>query len=199
MFTGIIEEVGIVEKIEAIKGGQELHISCSFAAETHVDESIAVNGVCLTVTAQNSETFKVQCVNETLRKTSLGSFEKGSKVNLERSLTLDKAIEGHIVQGHVDITGEIKKISQEDADILIDIEYPEEFDDYVVDRGSIALDGISLTIARTGENYFTVAIIPYTWEYTNLIDKKVGDLVNLEFDVFGKYIIKYLRKRDERS
>lgn len=196
MFTGIVEEVGIIEKVNEIDGGKELLISCSFASDTHVDESIAVDGVCHTVTQQDSETFKVQSVDETLRKTSLGGLLKGNKVNLERSLTLEKGIEGHIVQGHVDTTGRIDKIQKQGADLLMTISYPEEFDDYVVDRGSIALDGISMTIARTGENNFTVAVIPYTWEHTNLIGKKEGDAINLEFDIFGKYIIKYLKKRE---
>lgn len=196
MFTGIVEEIGKIKRIEPMNGGKEIDIACTFSEETHVDESIAVNGVCLTVTAKNKGSFTVQCVEETLRKTSLGELTKGSEVNLERSLTLQKAIEGHIVQGHVDTAGTIEKIDQKGADILIDISYDPEFDDYIVGRGSIAVDGISLTVARTDENRITIAIIPYTWEYTNLKNKKVGDSVNLEFDVFGKYIVKYLEKRN---
>lgn len=177
-------------------GGREIDIACTFADETHVDGSIAVNGVCFTVTAQNKEFFTVQCVEETLRKTSLGELVTGSEVNLERSLTLEKAIEGHVVQGHVDTAGTIEKIDQRGADILIEISYEPEFDDYIVGRGSISVDGISLTVARSAENRFTTAIIPYTWEHTNLKNKKEGDRVNLEFDVFGKYIVKYLEKRN---
>ena len=180
-----------------MNGGKELHIACSFSTETHIDESIAVNGVCLTVTAKDDSIFTVQCVEETLRKTSLGELSEGSEVNLERSLTLQKAIEGHIVQGHVDTTGTIEKVDQKGADILVEISFAEEFDDYIVGRGSIAIDGISMTVARESENGFTIAVIPYTWEYTNLKNKKKGDKVNLEFDVFGKYIIKYLEKRNQ--
>ncbi len=195
MFTGIVEERGIVKKVNEMKGGKELFISSSFVDEVHVDESIAVNGVCLTVVSFTDEAFKVQCVDETLRKTNLGTLEEGNSVNLERSLTLDKAIEGHIVQGHVDITGTVKKIERDEADILMTIEFPPEYDDYIVGRGSVATDGISMTVARDTGNSFVMAIIPYTWEHTNLKDKKVGDPVNLEFDIFGKYIIKYLEKR----
>ncbi len=197
MFTGIVSEVGEVKEIKPLKGGVELSIQCSFASDTHVDESIAVNGVCLTVVSFDEQTFRVQCVEETLRKTSFKMLEEGSPVNLERSLTLNKAIEGHIVQGHVDTMGTITTIETNDADILITIDYPSEYEDYIVGRGSISIDGISLTVARNEGNQFTVAIIPYTWDYTNLRSKKEGDPVNLEFDIFGKYIVQYLKKREE--
>jgi riboflavin synthase len=196
MFTGIVSEVGTIKELKKMAGGQELAIHSSFLDDVHVDESIAVNGVCLTVVSFDDEAFRVQCVDETLRKTNLGTLKEGDGVNLERSLTLDKALEGHMVQGHVDTVGTITAIDQKDADILLRIEFPEEFDDYIVGRGSVSVDGISLTVARDEENNeFTVAIIPYTWDYTNLKDKKVGSPVNLEFDVFGKYIVKYLEKR----
>ena len=199
MFTGIIEETGTVEHIGSMKGGKELTIACSFAGETQVDESISVNGVCLTVVSQNGESFRVQCVEETLRKTSFGGISKGDIVNLERSLTLDKAIEGHIVQGHVDSTGTIIKIENRENDRLLTIEYPESFTAYLVGRGSIAVDGISLTVAREQDNYFTVAIIPYTWEHTNMKDLREGDTVNLEYDIFGKYIVRYMEKMQPGS
>ena len=196
MFTGIVSEVGKVKELKPLKGGVQISIECSFAGETHIDESIAVNGVCLTVVSFDEEAFTVQCVEETLRKTSFNTLEKGSPVNLERSLTLEKAIEGHIVQGHVDTVGTISSIEQNEADILITVEFPEEYQDYIVGRGSISIDGISLTVARNEGNRFTVAIIPYTWDYTNLASKKEGDPVNLEFDVFGKYIVQYLKRRE---
>lgn len=198
MFTGIVSEVGEVINIDKLKGGRELTVSCSFADSVHVDESIAINGVCHTVVEHNGKSFKVQSVEETLRKTNLGDLSEGSPVNLERSLTLNKAIEGHIVQGHVDTTGTIEKIEQDGADLLISVRFPEEFKDYVVGRGSISIDGISLTIARIEENLFTVAIIPFTWEETNLHAKKEGDALNLEFDIFGKYIVQYLQNREQR-
>ncbi|MFO7847933.1 MAG: riboflavin synthase [Balneolaceae bacterium] len=195
MFTGIVAEVGKITHIEKLKGGKQLSVACSFAGDTHVDESIAVNGVCLTVVSLDKKEFVVQCVDETLRKTSFKDLDIGSPVNLERSLTLEKAIEGHIVQGHVDTVGKIHSIEKNDADILITVEFDEQYEDYIVGRGSISIDGISLTVARNDANRFTVAIIPYTWENTNLKDKEEGDLLNLEFDIFGKYIVQYLEKR----
>lgn len=195
MFTGIVSEVGIIQRTEEMDGGKQISIECSFAADTHEDESIAVNGVCLTVVKFDEGAFTVQCVNETLRKTSLGELKTGRHVNLERSLTLEKGIEGHIVQGHVDTVGTIVQIDKKGADILVTIEYPENFTDYIVGRGSISVDGISLTVAQCEQNRFKVAIIPYTWDHTNLLYKSEGDSVNLEFDIFGKYIIQYLEKR----
>lgn len=194
MFTGIVSEVGSVKEVNTLNGGKELIISCSFAADTHIDESIAVNGVCLTVVEQNESAFKVQSVAETLRKTSLGELKAGDEVNLERSLTLATGIEGHIVQGHVDTTGTIAKITADGNDRLVEIHFDKENDKYIVGRGSICVDGISLTVAREEPGSFTVAIIPYTWDYTNLRNKKEGDRVNLEFDLFGKYIVRYLEK-----
>jgi riboflavin synthase len=195
MFTGIVEEVGVVKQITKMDGGMELSIQSTFGLKVHIDESISVNGVCLTVVFFNEDVFKVQCVEETLRKTNLGKLGVESPVNLERSLTLEKAIEGHIVQGHVDTSAKITKIDRDGADIMLWVECLSEYQNYIVGRGSIALDGISLTVARDEGNQFAVAIIPYTWDYTNLKDKKVGDLLNIEFDIFGKYIIKYLEKR----
>lgn len=189
--------MGRISKVKELKGARQLSIECSFASDTHIDESIAVNGVCLTVTECSEKYFTVQCVEETIRKTTFNEFKPGSIVNLERSLTLDKAIEGHIVQGHVDTVGTIESVQKNDSDILITIIFPEEFQDYIVGRGSVAIDGISLTVARNEGNRFTVAIIPYTWDYTNLSSKKAGDRVNIEFDIFGKYIVQYLERREK--
>lgn len=195
MFTGIVQETGSVKLVTSLNGGgKELKISCSFAETCHEDESIAVNGVCLTVTEFDEETFTVQAVEETLRKTSIGELEEDTPVNLERSLTLNKGIEGHLVQGHVDTTGVISDIEKEETGWLLSVEYPEEYTDMIVGRGSITMEGISLTVARESGNVFTVAIIPYTWKHTNLKYKKKGDKVNLEFDVIGKYVVKYLAK-----
>lgn len=171
-----------------------MKISCSFADTCHEDESISINGACHTVTAFDDNTFTVQSIEETLRKTSIGELKKGSLVNLERSLTLQTGIEGHLVQGHVDTTGTIKQIEQEKTGYLLTIEYPEEFINMIVGRGSVTIEGISLTVARESENRFVVAIIPYTWDHTNLKEKKEGDRINLEFDVIGKYVVKYLAK-----
>lgn len=193
MFTGIIQEVGSVQQITSLNGGGlELKIACSFSSTCHEDESISINGACHTVTAFDEETFTVQSVEETLRKTSIGSLKEGSQVNLERSLTLQKGIEGHLVQGHVDTTGKLVNIEKEETGWLLTVEYPEEYINMIVGRGSVTMEGISLTVAREEENRFTVAIIPYTWEHTNLKNKQEGDDLNLEFDVIGKYVVKYL-------
>lgn len=199
MFTGIISEVGKVHNITELAGGRELQIGCSFASDTHEDESISVNGVCLTVVEPSDEVFRVQCVEETLRKTTLGTLETGDSVNLERSLTLEQAIEGHIVQGHVDAVAMIESIEQKEEDRLVTMSYPDEYIPYIVGRGSIAVEGISMTVAREEKNEFTIAVIPYTWDHTNLKDKREGDRVNLEFDIFGKYIVRYLDKRFARE
>lgn len=193
MFTGIIQEVGKVIDIKSLNGGgQETKISCSFAHTCHIDESISINGACHTVTAFDDKTFTVQSVEETLRKTSLGDLEIGTGVNLERSMKMQNGIEGHLVQGHVDTTGNVTHIEKEETGWLMTIEYPEEFLNMIVGRGSIGMEGISMTVARDSGNEFTVAIIPYTWNHTNLKDKKVGDPINLEFDIIGKYVVKYL-------
>lgn len=193
MFTGIIQEIGEIKSIKSLNGGgMEWQIACSFAGSCHVDESISINGACHTVTAFDEQTFTVQSVEETLRKTSIGQLKEGDLVNLERSLTLQTGIEGHLVQGHVDCTGTITDIEKEKTGWLLTIEYPEEFVNMIVGRGSITVEGISLTVARESGNKFTLAIIPYTWEHTNLKHKQTGDKVNLEFDVIGKYVVKYL-------
>lgn len=195
MFTGIVQEIGEVKAKRSLNGGGlEFDIRCSFASTCHEDESIAINGVCHTVTAFEDEFFTVQSVEETLRKTSIGDLEASSPVNLERSLTLQTGIEGHLVQGHVDTTGTIINIEEEKTGWLLTLEYPNEYENMIVGRGSITVEGISLTVAREEGNQFTVAIIPYTWEHTNLHHKKVGDKLNLEFDVIGKYVVKYLSK-----
>ncbi|MEL7832977.1 riboflavin synthase [Fodinibius sp. Rm-B-1B1-1] len=197
MFTGIIKSVGTVETITSLEGGKEITIASDFADNVSIDQSISINGVCHTATACDVKTFTVQSVEETLRKTNIGDLKEGDSVNLERSLRPDQLIDGHIVQGHVDATGIIKKIEQEGTDWLFTIEYPEEYSNLIVGRGSIAIDGISLTVASEEGQTFKVAIIPYTFEHTNLHAKEVGDTVNLEFDVLGKYVVKYLENREK--
>lgn len=197
MFTGIIKSVGKIQTIESLDGGKKITIACDFADEVSVDQSININGVCHTATACNTNIFTVQSVEETLRKTNIGDLKEGDLVNLERSLRPDQLLDGHIVQGHVDATGIIKKIEQEGTDWLFMVEYPEEYRNLIVGRGSIAVDGISLTVANEQDKKFSIAIIPYTFEHTNLQFKEPGDTVNLEFDVLGKYVVKYLENRGE--
>jgi riboflavin synthase len=195
MFNGIIEELGTVTSVKDIGGGKELTVSSSLATTLQVDNSISVNGVCQTAIRQDQRTFTVQIVEETLRKTTLGGLKSGEEVNLERSLTLSQRIDGHIVQGHVDTTGILQDIRNEGTNRLCTIGYDSQWRDLVVGRGSIAIDGISLTIAREQENTFTVAIIPYTWEHTALKHRKKGNRVNLEFDILGKYVVRFLKNR----
>ncbi len=194
MFTGIVEKTGKVREIKKTGGGIELTIDSELGKELEVDDSICMNGVCQTVISRDAQSFTVQAVEETLRKTSFGLLEVGDIINLERSLTLDKRLDGHIVQGHVDTTGKIVSIANEDMNWLITIRYPESFTNLIVGRGSIAIDGISLTVAREeSEHEFIVAIIPYTFEHTNVQTKKIGDEVNLEFDILGKYVQKMIK------
>lgn len=197
MFTGIIKSVGIVEHIRQLDGGKEITVAADFASELAVDESISINGVCHTVTKCNSHSFTVQSVEETLRKTAIGNLAVESPVNLERSMRSDQLLDGHIVQGHVDTIGTISEIRQEGTDWLFTITYPADYANLIVGRGSIAVDGISLTVANEAENRFTVAIIPYTYEHTNLYSKSAGDEINLEFDILGKYVQKNLENRED--
>ncbi len=196
MFNGIIEELGKVTSARDIGGGKELTISCKLAPTLEVDNSLCVNGVCQTVVRQERDSVTVQVVEETLRKTALGDLKPGAEVNLERSLSLAQRIDGHIVQGHVDTTGELLDIRKEGTNWLCTIGYDPEWRDLVVGRGSIAIDGISLTVARESGSAFTVAIIPYTWEHTVIKNRRKGDRVNLEFDILGKYVLRYMQNRE---
>lgn len=196
MFTGIIKSVGTIRAIKSLEGGKEITINSSIAKDVDIDQSISINGVCHTVTNCDAETFTVQSIEETLRKTNIGDLRQGDPVNLERSLHPNQLLDGHLVQGHVDATGTISEMEQEGTDWLITIEYPKEHADLIVGRGSIAIDGISLTVANEQGHSFSVAIIPYTFEHTNIHHKKIGDTVNLEFDVLGKYVVKYLKNRE---
>lgn len=191
MFTGIIEYTGKVVGLEPMKeGGLEITIQSQLADTLEIDDSVTINGACHTVVYKSGARFTVQSVEETLRKTSIGDLKNGQRVNLEDSLTLQKKIDGHIVQGHVDTAGRITKIDHEGTNWLIEVEYDASMAHYIVPRGSIAVDGISLTVARLEGNRFTLAIIPYTWEHTSLRERAAGDRVNLEFDVLGKYVLR---------
>ncbi|HLR32478.1 MAG TPA: riboflavin synthase [Fodinibius sp.] len=197
MFTGIIQETGQLVRVDPLKGGRQFTIECTFAGELQVDQSISINGACHTVTAHDEHSFTVQSVEETLRKTNMGDLAKGDLLNLERSLRPDQLLDGHLVQGHVDAVGTVERIDKEGTDWLWTLSYPAGQEALVVGRGSIAMDGISLTIAGEEGHSFTVAVIPYTFEHTNLKTKSVGDTVNLEFDILGKYIVKYMQNRGE--
>ena len=194
MFTGIIEATGVVEKMERQESNIEFTLSCPFTQELKIDQSLAHSGCCLTVVGLDGNQYTVTAINETLEKTNLGAWEVGSVVNLERCMVMNGRLDGHIVQGHVDKTGEIFAIENKDGSYYITIRYEEGGAFTTVPQGSITVNGISLTVANSADNQFSVAIIPYTWEHTNMANAKVGDKVNLEFDIIGKYVAKLMNK-----
>jgi riboflavin synthase len=188
MFTGIIETTGIVREIIPTGTNRSFWIQSRISDELKIDQSLSHDGVCLTVEEIDRDRHRVTAIEETLYKTTLGSWQAGSKINLERSMKLGDRLDGHIVQGHVDCTAVCQKIRQKEGSLEMKFEFPEKFNDLVIEKGSISLNGISLTIFKVKNKSFRVAIIPYTLEHTNLKELKVGDSVNIEFDVIGKYI-----------
>jgi len=188
MFTGIIEELAKIEKVQELDDFYTVKISSIFSDEIKVGDSIAVNGVCLTATDVSNTSFTVDIIKETLNKSSLRNLNNQSYVNLERSMKVSSRIDGHIVQGHVESTSNIINIESFNNQTNFTIEVDQNYLKYCIKKGSIALDGISLTIAEITDNNITVAIIPYTLENTILKFKEIGDLVNLETDMFAKYI-----------
>ncbi len=192
MFTGIIEDVGTLQEIIPLGSGQRLHIRSRLAPELHPDQSMAVNGVCLTVTEVSEQTFTVEVVEETLRKTALSTWTPGLPLNLERALSMQGRLDGHLVQGHVDTTAEVISLHMEQTGRLYTFRYPAEWSPYLILHGSVALDGISLTVASLNKNTFTVAIIPHTYTHTNVPTWRKGTRVNVEFDLLGKYVVRYL-------
>ena len=200
IFTGIIEELGVVKSI-AINGTSGcITIKAQKVLEgTQLGDSIAVNGTCLTVTSINSDGFSADVMAETVRRTSLSQVGKGDMVNLERAMILNGRFGGHIVSGHIDGTGTITKYTKEENAIWVTIKAPEEILDLIVEKGSICIDGISLTVATVSDRDFQVSIIPHTAKDTTLIHKKVGSLVNLENDIVGKYIKKLMENKQEEQ
>lgn len=193
MFTGLIEEVGIIESIISNTEGKEFIIRApQLIKDIQIDDSIATNGVCLTATKLSGDSFRVQAVQMTLNKTSLGFLKHGDQVNLELSLRPSDRLGGHFVQGHVNALGEIVKIGMIGKNWEIEVSFPLDIRKYMISEGSIALDGISLTIAKLTPNTLTVSIIPHTLEKTSLSSKKVGDHLNLEVDMIAKYIENFL-------
>ena len=197
MFSGIVEEFGTVIKVEKEQENVHFTLTCSFANELKVDQSLSHNGVCLTVVEVNKEekTYKVTAIKETLLKSNLGLLEKGSKVNLERSMMMNGRLDGHIVQGHVDQTATCVKVEEADGSWYYTFQY--EFDiekakqGYMtVEKGSVTVNGVSLTVVNSKDNSFQVAIIPFTHEVTNFHTFKEGTVINLEFDIIGKYLSK---------
>lgn len=199
MFTGIIEEIGLIKGIKRGEKSSKIIIKANkVLAGTQLGESISTNGVCLTVTYVSKDTFEADIMAETLRRSNLSNLTIGSKVNLERALSLGSRLGGHIVSGHIDGVGEISSFIKEDNAIWITIKTECEILKYIVEKGSIAIDGISLTVAYVDSGLFKVSIIPHTGEETTLLTKNIGDTVNLECDVIGKYIEKLLRVEDKK-
>ena len=192
MFTGIVEEIGRIEAIEALEGGRRVRVGCSFAGDLRVDESVAVDGACLTVVAQDARGFEAVAVEETLRKTTLGEREPGDGVNLERAMLLGSRLDGHLVQGHVDARGEVVEIVPLADSHEVVVRYPEAFAPYLIPKGSVTVDGVSLTVAALDEPEGTLrlAIIPHTWSKTTAGLWREGQAVNLEFDLVGKYVVR---------
>lgn len=191
MFTGIIEETGVVKDIR--KEGENVHFTLSspFTHELKIDQSVAHNGVCLTVVENRGDEYVVTAIKETLDKTNLGEWQIGTKVNLERCMTMGGRLDGHIVQGHVDTTAQCIDIEDQDGSWKFTFRY--NSDDVTVEKGSITVNGTSLTVVDSGQKSFSVCIIPYTFEHTNFHQLKVGDKVNLEFDIIGKYVAKLIK------
>lgn len=194
MFTGIVENLGIVTQINSEQHNKHFWLKCDFTNELKIDQSLAHNGVCLTVVEIKEAEYKVTAIDETLNKTNLNSLKIGDSVNLERCMKLNDRLDGHIVQGHVDQTGVLKSIENFDGSYLLTINYDENSSGNVtVQKGSICMNGISLTVVDSLVGEFSVAIIPYTWEHTNLKHLVVGSIVNLEFDILGKYIKRLMK------
>jgi riboflavin synthase len=190
MFTGIIEAIGIVKKIEA--SGTNIHfwVEAPFFSEIKVDQSVAHDGVCLTIDAIEGQLYRVTAIKETLEKTNLNHWKINKKVNLERGMILGSRLDGHLVQGHVDCTGTCISVTEEGGSWLYTIEYPENFRRLIVEKGSICMNGTSLTAFNITEKSFSVAIIPYTYNFTNINELAPNTVVNLEFDLVGKYVIR---------
>ena len=195
MFTGIVEATGRVEKIETEGTNVHFTLSCPFNSELKIDQSLAHDGVCLTVVECSNECYVVTAIDETMQKTSLGDWRVGDEVNLERCMMMGDRFDGHMVQGHVDTTGQLVDIKSQEGSHVLTIEHPQTDEWITVPKGSITVNGISLTVMESVEGRFSIALIPYTWEETTMHLLKVGDRVNLEFDVIGKYIGKMLASR----
>jgi riboflavin synthase len=194
MFTGIIETTGTIKEITSKGTNSSFWIESPISPELKPDQSLSHNGVCLTVEEIQGNAHRVTAIEETLKKTNLSAWKTGNLVNLERCLQINGRLDGHFVQGHVDTTGVIEEMTTLDGSWEFIIRYPEEFAALTIEKGSITVNGISLTLFNVGIGVFTVAIIPFTHDHTNLQTAKKGDLVNLEFDILGKYIISGMKR-----
>lgn len=193
MFTGIIESFGTIEKITQEGSNFHFDLRSSISPELKIDQSLAHDGVCLTVVSVSSDTYRVTAIDETISKTNLSGWRVGKMINLERCMPANGRFDGHIVQGHVDQTGTVKRISDQGGSWVFDFEFDQATGNVTVEKGSITINGTSLTCFNSGPGKFSVAIIPYTYEHTSFHQLQVGDLVNLEFDIVGKYIARMIK------
>ncbi|MBT8265711.1 MAG: riboflavin synthase [Bacteroidia bacterium] len=190
MFTGIIEDIGRVERLESEATNLHITINCAFAKDLQIDQSVSHNGVCLTVVDLFDNAYKVTAIQETLNKSNLGQLSVGDKVNLERGMVLGERLDGHLVQGHVDQIGTCIGIKEQNGSWEFSFKYDPKLHNLTIPKGSITVNGVSLTVVNSGEDSFSVAIIPFTFEHTNFKEINKGSVVNLEFDVIGKYVSK---------
>lgn len=195
MFTGIIENTGTIVSITEVGTNLEFWIKSEISKELKIDQSVAHNGICLTVTEIVGDTYKVVAIDETRSKTNISAWVDGSRTNLERCMPANGRFDGHIVQGHVDCTAELINLENKDGSYLLTFSFPAE-KGTVVEKGSVCVNGISLTVVNAKVSEFSVAIIPYTWEHTNLSELEIGSKVNIEFDIVGKYIAAMMGKRE---
>lgn len=189
MFTGIVEKIGRVAKISLQRKNRHFFIESELAPELKIDQSVAHNGVCLTVVGIQGKVYEVVAIDETLQKTSLGTWQVGDRVNLERAMKLGDRLDGHIVQGHVDQIGLCHSIEDAQGSRIFTFHYDPSVGNMTIEKGSITVNGVSLTVVGSQKGVFSVAVIPYTYEHTSFHTLKVGDKVNLEFDVIGKYVL----------
>ena len=188
MFTGIIEDLGVVESIKREATNLHLTIQSRLASELKIDQSVSHNGVCLTVVKRNASSFTVTAIKETLDKTNLNNLTEGAIVNLERGLKLGDRLDGHMVQGHIDQIGTCIDVQSQNGSWIFTFEYEPSLGNITIEKGSVTVNGVSLTVVDSKNNGFSVAIIPYTYQHTNFKHFKIGSVVNLEFDVIGKYV-----------
>jgi riboflavin synthase len=188
MFTGIVEEIGKITDLKKSGNNLDIKVEAKMTPELKIDQSVSHNGICLTVVSISEHEYMVTAINETLEKTNLGNLEIGDPVNLERGMKLGDRLDGHIVQGHVDQTAQCKEIKEAHGSWIFTFEYDPEIGNITIEKGSITVNGVSLTVVNSRKNEFSVAIIPYTYNNTTFINLKVGEKVNLEFDVIGKYV-----------
>lgn len=193
MFSGIVETMAKVVAVKEDQGNKHFTLSCPFVKELKIDQSVSHNGVCLTVVDLTEDTYTVTAIKETLLKSNLGLLKPGNEVNVERSMKPDALLDGHIVQGHVDQTAVCTSVEEADGSWYYTFEYEQTGDNVTVEKGSVAVNGVSLTVVNSKEGSFQVAIIPYTYEHTNFHTFKKGTVVNLEFDIVGKYIAKLMK------